>query len=80
MRRMKLLGACLLLILVSLPFLPGPGWLAIGGTMVILEEEFVWVRRVMNALTGLRAHRGGGRPCRQYDTQPSVDTSFHKAS
>jgi hypothetical protein len=38
------------------------------------------VRRVINALTGLRAHRGGGRPCRQYDTQPSVDTSFHKAS
>ena len=56
------------------------GWLAIGGTIVILEEEFVWVHRMMNALAGLRAHRGGGRPCRQHDTQPSVDTSFRKAS
>lgn len=77
---MKLLGACTLLILASLPFLPGPGWLAIAGAIVILEEEFVWVRRLMNALTALGAHRRDDGHRLQHDTQPSVDTGFRKAS
>lgn len=29
---------------------PGPGWLAIAGGLALLAAEFVWARRLLNAL------------------------------
>src|SRR4051812_14672613 len=81
MRRMKLLGACMLLILASLPLLPGRGWLAIAGAMAILEEEFVWMRRLMNALTGRGAYGPGDGRRHQHDmpTAPSASRTATSA-
>ena len=47
---------------------------------MILEEEFVWVRRLMNALTALGTHRRDDGHRLQHDTPRSVDTGFRKAS
>lgn len=59
MRRFKLFVDCALVILVSLPLLPGPGALVIAETMAVLEREFPWMRRLMDRLQALRAP---GRP------------------
>jgi hypothetical protein len=49
MRRVKLLGGCLLLIVASLPLLPGRGSQTIEQAIAILEGEFAWMRRLMDA-------------------------------
>ena len=48
MRRIKLFVACVLMIVVSLPLLPGPGAMVIAEMIAILEREFPWVARLMN--------------------------------
>jgi hypothetical protein len=53
MRRIKLFVACSTLIVASLPLLPGPGALIITEAIAVLEREFLWVRRVMDALQSM---------------------------
>jgi ABC-type cobalamin transport system permease subunit len=50
MRRITILLGGLLLIVVALPLLPGPGWLTIARVLTVLEREFVWVHRLLNRL------------------------------
>jgi hypothetical protein len=50
MRRIQLFVACCLLIVASVPLLPGPGALVIAETIAILELEFPWVRRLLDAV------------------------------
>ncbi len=55
MRRIKLLFACLLAIVFALPLLPGPGWLIVAEAVAVLEQEFVWARRLVDRLAHTRA-------------------------
>lgn len=65
MRRIKLFLAWSLLIVASLPLLPGPGALIITEAIVALEREFPWVRRVMDALQSMSpGHRRTPPPIR----------------
>lgn len=52
---MKILGGCLLVMLLALPLLPGPGWLIFAEAVAVLEREFVWARRLMDALAHTHA-------------------------
>jgi hypothetical protein len=52
MRRLKLAGACGLLMLAALPLLPGPGALIIGEALAALEQEFPSLGRLLD---GVRA-------------------------
>ena len=62
MRRIKLFVACCMLIVASLPLLPGPGTLIIIDAIAVLEREFLWVRRVMDALQSIGAGNRESRP------------------
>ena len=42
---------------IAMLLLPGPGWLTIAAGLAILATEFVWARRVLDALK--RAGRTG---------------------
>lgn len=58
MRRIKLFGACLLVIVASLPLLPGPGALIIAETLATLEREFPWIARLMDRLQAWSRRQG----------------------
>ena len=57
MRRIKLFGACVLMIVVSLPLLPGPGAMVIAEMMSTLEREFPWVARLTDRLQAWATRR-----------------------
>ncbi len=59
-RRLRVFFGCLLVIVLALPLLPGPGWLIVAEAISVLEREFAWVRRLMDRLAHTRAE----------DTQP----------
>jgi hypothetical protein len=63
MRRIKLFAGCILLIVLALPLLPGPGCLIIAEAIAALEREFAWVRRIMDRLghTAVDAPRADAR-------------------
>ena len=75
MRRFKLFVGCVLVVLVSLPLLPGPGALVIAETTAVLEREFPWIRRLMDRLQALAApgasHARRG-PCDRTVIAPST--------
>jgi ABC-type cobalamin transport system permease subunit len=55
MRRIKIFFGCLLVIVLALPLLPGPGWLIVAEALAVLEREFVWARRLMDTLAHTHA-------------------------
>ena len=68
MRRIKLFGACVLMIVVSLPLLPGPGMMIIAEMISTLEREFPWVARLMDRLQApSRRHDERRHPRRRAD-------------
>jgi hypothetical protein len=62
MRRLTLLLGGLLLIIVALPLLPGPGWLMIARVVAVLEREFIWVRRLLDRLESRMNRRPAAAP------------------
>lgn len=58
MRRVKIFLGCLLVIVLALPLLPGPGWLIVAEAVAVLEREFPWARRLMDRV----AHTGATAP------------------
>jgi uncharacterized protein (TIGR02611 family) len=53
------LGFTLLVMGVTMLVLPGPGWLTIGFSLVILAAEFVWARHLLNRLKEHATKLGG---------------------
>jgi uncharacterized protein (TIGR02611 family) len=51
-------GATLLVVGVAMLVLPGPGILAILGGLAILSAEFVWARRLLDAVRKRVPRRG----------------------
>jgi hypothetical protein len=64
MRRIKIVVECVLVIVLALPLLPGPGSLIVAEAIAVLEREFAWVRRLMDRVThtGAKAAPGSRRP------------------
>jgi len=60
MRRFKLFVGCVVVILLSVPLLPGPGALVIAEVIAVLEREFSWIRRLMDRLQALAAPGASG--------------------
>jgi len=54
MRRIKLLGACVVTIIAALPLLPGGGAPIVAEMLAVLETEFPWVRRALDLMLGNR--------------------------
>jgi len=70
MGRIKLAASCVLLILASLPLLPGLGVLVIAETVVVLERHFPSLTRLFDRLQrrspaaypDFNPYRGNARP------------------